>query len=341
MCLADEGIINAVQSLGSLLLDNLFVGITQLGNIMFYIVLISLIYWCFNKKAGFKLFCLILFLGYSSIFLKNVFKTPRPDKSLWRTEASGYGFPSGHVTVTAGFWSYILIFLRKKWLTIIGFIIIFFIAFSRVYLGVHFLLDIIGGLLIGVAVALCFYYLETRIRINLKFYQKTMLAVFIPLIMIAVSMNDITIKLCSMLFGLSIGYLLDEKTFSEKSKKSFRVDPTEKALPFPRNVWNAKRSIVATEFQQEFLAFSEKPKAFPENRKLYFPYKNRTVNIQTSTKNKTRVSRAVIGLLLVSAVFLSLSILPSYLDFIQFIILGLTITFFAPVVFSKTDKLFK
>jgi len=43
-----------------------------------------------------------------------------------------------------------------------------------------------------------------------------------------------------------------EKTFSKKSKKSFGVD--------------------ATEFQQEFLAFSEKPKAFPENGKPYFPY---------------------------------------------------------------------
>jgi len=30
------------------------------------------------------------------------------------------------------------------------------------------------------------------------------------------------------------------------------VDPTEKALPFPRNVWNAKRSIVATEIAKQF-----------------------------------------------------------------------------------------
>ena len=67
-----------------------------------------------------------------------------------------------------------------------------------------------------------------------------------------------------------------EKTFSNKSKESFGVDPTEKALPFPRNVRNVLHSVVATEFQQEFLAFSEKPKAFPENGKLNFPY-NKTV----------------------------------------------------------------
>jgi len=276
MCLADEGIIKTVQSLGSPLLDKLFAGVTSLGDIMFYIVFISLIYWCFSKKTGFKLFCLVLFLGYLGVFLKNIFKTPRPNKALWRTEAEGYGFPSGHVTVTAGFWGYFMMAMRKKWITIIASIIIFFVAFSRIYLGVHFLLDIIGGALIGIAAALWFYYLETKVRISLKFYQKILLCIFVPLIMLAVLMNDTTIQLCSMLFGLSFGYVLELKT----------------------------------------------------------------VNASNNIKNKTRVSRAVIGLILFSAVFLGLSVLPSYLDFIRFILVGLTVTFFAPAIFSKTDKLF-
>jgi membrane-associated phospholipid phosphatase len=276
MCLTDEGIIKTVQSLGSPLLDKVFAGVTSMGDIMFYIGIISLIYWCFSKKTGIKLFCLFLFLGYLGFFLKNIFKTSRPNKALWRAEADGYGFPSGHMTVTAGFWSYLMMTMRKKWITIIASIIIFFVAFSRIYLGVHFILDIIGGFLVGLAVALCFYYLETKIRISLKFYQKILFCIFIPLVMLAVLMNDTTIQLCSMLFGLTIGYLLE----------------------------------------------------------------NRTVNIQTSVKNKTKISRGIIGLVVVLVAFLLLGILPSYLEFIRFILVGLTITFFAPVVFSKTDKIF-
>lgn len=276
MCLTDEGIIKTVQSLGSPLLDKVFAGVTSIGDIMFYIGIISFIYWCFSKKTGIKLFCLVLFLGYLGVFLKNIFRTPRPDKALWKTEAGGYSFPSGHVTVTAGFWGYLIMIMRGKWTTIIGFIIIFFVAFSRLYLGVHFLLDIIGGALIGITVTLWFCYLETKIRISLKFYQKILFCVFIPLIMIALSMNDTTIQLCSLLFGLSFGYVLELKT----------------------------------------------------------------TNVPTNIKNKTRISRAATGLILVSAVFLGLSILPSYLEFIRFILVGLTITFFAPVVFSKTDKIF-
>jgi len=276
MCLADEGIIKTVQSLGSPLLDKVFAGVTSMGDIMFYIGIISLIYWCFSKKTGIKLFCLILFLGYLGVFLKNIFKTPRPNKVLWRAEAEGYGFPSGHMTVTTGFWSYLMMTMRKKWITIIASIIIFFVAFSRIYLGVHFILDIIGGFLVGLAVALCFYYLETKIRISLKFYQKILFCIFIPLVMLAVLMNDTTIQLCSMLFGLTIGYLLE----------------------------------------------------------------NGTVNIQTSVKNKTKISRGIIGLVVILVAFLLLGILPSYLEFIRFILVGLTITFFAPVVFSKTDKIF-
>jgi membrane-associated phospholipid phosphatase len=276
MCVTDEGIIRLFQGIGSPLLDKAFISISFMGDIMFYLFLISLIYWCFNKKTGIKLFCLVLFLGYLGVFLKNVFKTPRPDPSLWKTNANGYGFPSGHVTVTTGFWSYVMMIMRRKWLTAIGFITIFFVAFSRVYLGVHFLLDVIGGFLIGAAATLLFYYLETKVRITLKFYQKILVCIFVPLVMLAVLMNDSTIQLCSMLFGLAIGYFLE----------------------------------------------------------------NRTVNIQTSIKNKTKISRALTGLILVSAVFLGLSILPSYLEFIRFILVGLTITFFAPVVFSKTDKIF-
>jgi len=276
MCLTDEGIIKTVQSLDSPLLDKVFAGVTSMGDIMFYIGIISLIYWCFSKKTGIKLFCLILFLGYLGVFLKNIFKTPRPNKVLWRAEAEGYGFPSGHMTVTTGFWSYLMMTMRKKWITIIASIIIFFVAFSRIYLGVHFILDIIGGFLVGLAVALCFYYLETKIRISLKFYQKILFCIFIPLVMLAVLMNDTTIQLCSMLFGLTIGYLLE----------------------------------------------------------------NGTVNIQTSVKNKTKISRGIIGLVVILVAFLLLGILPSYLEFIRFILVGLTITFFAPVVFSKTDKIF-
>jgi len=277
MCLADEGIIKTVQGIGSPLLDKLFTGVTSLGDIMFYIVLVSLIYWCFNKKTGIKLFCLILFLGYLGVFLKNVFKTPRPDKALWKTEAGGYSFPSGHVTVTAGFWGYLMTIMGRKLVAVIGFIIIFLVAFSRLYLGVHFLLDIIGGFLIGIAAALWFYYFEKKIKIKPGFYQKIMLCVFIPLIMFLISMNEASLQLCSLLFGLLFGYVLE------------------------LNIVNASNNI----------------------------------------ENKTRVLRAVIGLVLVSAVFLGLGTIPSCFDFIRFTLTGLTVTFFVPVVFSKTDKIFR
>ncbi|MDI6917091.1 MAG: phosphatase PAP2 family protein [Thermoplasmatales archaeon] len=277
MCLADEGIVKTVQGIGSPLLDKLFAGVTSLGDIMFYILLISLLYWCFSKKTGLKLFCLVLFLGYFGVFLKNIFRTPRPSKALWKTEAGGYSFPSGHVTVTAGFWGYLMTIMRRKLVTVIGSIIIFLVAFSRLYLGVHFLLDIIGGFLIGIAAALWFYYLETRIKIKPGFYQKIMLCIFIPLIMFLISMNDASLQLCSLLFGLSFGYVLELKT----------------------------------------------------------------INASNNIKNKTRASRAVIGLILVSAVFLGFGAIPAHLDFIRFILTGLTVTFFAPVVFSKTDKIFR
>jgi len=48
------------------------------------------------------------------------------------------------------------------------------------------------------------------------------------------------------------------------------VDPTEKALPFPRNVWNAKRSIVATEIAKQFPSIlGKKPLVFFRKMESY------------------------------------------------------------------------
>jgi len=58
--------------------------------------------------------------------------------------------------------------------------------------------------------------------------------------------------LCIIL-GIRTQSLFPRKLFQGKS---FRVYPTEKALPFPRNVWNAKRSIVATEKRFAFFLAS-------------------------------------------------------------------------------------
>lgn len=81
---------------------------------------------------------------------------PRPIGLAWYEELS-YSFPSGHATVAMAFYGFLFYLLMmhlssSKWRNFVFFIAILFIlgmGFSRIYLGVHYLSDVLGGFAIG------------------------------------------------------------------------------------------------------------------------------------------------------------------------------------------------
>lgn len=92
-----------------------------------------------------------------NVLLKSFFMRPRPDLEFW-THASGYSFPSGHSTIAAAMYGMLFVIWgmhRKRHqlsLTlpiVCGIVLIVGIGLSRVYLGVHYPTDIIGGYIAG------------------------------------------------------------------------------------------------------------------------------------------------------------------------------------------------
>lgn len=102
-----------------------------------------------------KTFLLIFFTQGSYIFvdtfIKNIICRERPSIH------AGYSFPSGHTTITMCFYGIIIYLIMKYtkstfWriaLSIFFGFIIFMVAISRLWLGVHFLTDVIAGLFLG------------------------------------------------------------------------------------------------------------------------------------------------------------------------------------------------
>ena len=76
-----------------------------------------------------------------------------------------YSYFSGHASNSFALATYfsILFFKRFPKLKIILFLIAACIAYSRVYIGVHFPLDIVSGALFGTLWALCFYWISSRV----------------------------------------------------------------------------------------------------------------------------------------------------------------------------------
>ena len=116
-----------------------------------------------NKKVG---LCVASNLAIATILnqlLKYIIQRPRPEGYRLIAE-SGYSFPSGHSMVSMAFYGLIIYLIWKmvknkkvKYIScgILG-ILIPLIGFSRIYLGVHYASDVIGGFAISIAYLLLF-----------------------------------------------------------------------------------------------------------------------------------------------------------------------------------------
>ncbi len=140
--------------------------ITRLGGLGKIWIAISLVLLCFKKtrRAGIAgLLGLFLSLVVNNLLLKNLFARTRPYEiveglALIGKQASDFSFPSGHTGSAFAAATAIFITLKHGRLRWLLFVLAALMAFTRLYIGIHFPTDILGGLitgiLCGVAVAL-------------------------------------------------------------------------------------------------------------------------------------------------------------------------------------------
>ena len=154
--------------------------LTFLGDEKLFVVISLIVIWCFSKQGG--RYMLTVGFGASGIgqTLKMLFRIPRPwelgeepfqhtdptargtgaDRSggligkLLGSGADGWSFPSGHTLISVGTYGAMAAWFRQKWIRIAGIALAVLIPFTRLYLGVHTPLDILGGTLISLALVL-------------------------------------------------------------------------------------------------------------------------------------------------------------------------------------------
>lgn len=149
-------ILQAIQTIQSPLMDRVFGFITNLHHETVYVLILPLIYWLYDKRFGRYMFSVFVIGFWSNGALKGVFQTPRPDPGQVRVilaeTGGGYAFPSGHAQTPLVFWGAIAHHLQRRWFTWFTVVLVFLIGFSRLYIGVHWPLDVLGGWAIGLAV---------------------------------------------------------------------------------------------------------------------------------------------------------------------------------------------
>lgn len=109
-----------------------------------------------NKKVSILISLNLILVFVLNRVLKLIFARPRPN-ALRLAEETGFSFPSGHAMVALGFYGLLIYILNKKIqnkkqrvaVTTALSVLVLMIGISRVYLGVHYATDIIGGFIFG------------------------------------------------------------------------------------------------------------------------------------------------------------------------------------------------
>jgi membrane-associated phospholipid phosphatase len=203
-------------------LGDLFLIISQFGSEIIIIGLLLTLYWAVNKREGILATYLLVFALLINYWLKIIIAKDRPPVSNWYpgADAPNYSTPSGHSQFSATLYGWFAARIKKGWVAFLAVIITFLVGISRIYLGVHYLGDVLLGWGIGIITVIAFVYLERPIRELLSRYSQESLLMGLAIIgflMILIASllpqppNDNFGAVGGLTIGLALGFILENR----------------------------------------------------------------------------------------------------------------------------------
>jgi membrane-associated phospholipid phosphatase len=207
--------IRLIQEAASPGLTSVMRVLTNLGGEYFYIALLLFIYWCVSERQGFRLGLVLLLSGAANSAVKIACKQPRPydlDPSLGLSFESTFGFPSGHAQNALVFWGALVPGLGRRIgrlkAFVVALLLILVVAFTRLYLGVHFPTDILGGWLLGGVLLILYRILNSRISALLQRGGIRLQVIVIAALAFLMNALGVDRNISGLFFGFNLGYAL-------------------------------------------------------------------------------------------------------------------------------------
>lgn len=170
----DDSVYSLVRSLESGFFDKYFLTVTKLGNESVVIILAFIIFLLVRRNDKLLVLLTCLFSVISNQLIKHIIMRDRPN--VYRMiKQGGFSYPSGHSMIAVALYG-ILIYLVFKYiknkylkygLSTLLVLLILSIGISRIYVGVHFASDVVGGFSLAIAeIVLIVSFLEKKLRGN-------------------------------------------------------------------------------------------------------------------------------------------------------------------------------
>ncbi len=197
--------------------------LSMFGEELLMIVIMGFFYWVYDKEFGKFIGMNFLVANVWNPMIKNIAMRLRPyfcsdridllrlidtKADKFDVAAQGYSFPSGHSSGAATVYGSAALCLKKKWATVLAFLLPLLVGVSRVVVGAHFPTDVLAGWTLGALVIFFIPWLQKKIKNRWVFYGVIVLTA-LPGFFYCTSSDYFSA------FGMLIGFLLAEP-FEEK-----------------------------------------------------------------------------------------------------------------------------
>lgn len=156
----DDTIYNIIFGIRNNFFDFFFKAITILGNTTTIIIVVGLLLIFVVKEEYFHMLAIsVVSTVATNQLLKHIFMRPRPDH-LRLIKQGGYSYPSGHAMISIAIYGFLIYYIYKKvtnkklkiFLISLLSLLIILIGLSRIYVGVHYPSDVLGGYILSVLI---------------------------------------------------------------------------------------------------------------------------------------------------------------------------------------------
>ncbi|OHE41348.1 MAG: hypothetical protein A2Y16_00445 [Tenericutes bacterium GWF2_57_13] len=215
-------LIKWMQSFQNGFMDTLFQFFTMFGEELVIIAALGYLYWCHDKKIGEYVGVTVFISLFLNSTIKTIVQRPRPFVTdpdgilnIRPDTATGYAFPSGHTQGAATVFAGLATWIKKRWLTIASYVIIVVVALSRMYLGAHYLSDVIVGAALGIGLAIGLQVVFTKLKNHTRTFYNILAIVGVALTVIVFIWRYATIE--------AEGELTDAANLYDKMEGTFKM----------------------------------------------------------------------------------------------------------------------